>query len=265
MPRFILLSRDITERKKNEAKVRQMNERLEELVKIRTAQLETTNKELEAFSYSVSHDLRSPLRSIDGWSLALLEDYANELDATAQKYLGRIRTDVARMGQLIDSLLRLSQISRTGMASREINLSALAEQVVARLREGEAPPGAEFSIMPGLTALCDERLIEIALSNLFGNAVKFSAKKELPKIEFGSEEKKGRRIFFIRDNGVGFDMAYAGRLFGAFQRMHKEAEYPGNGIGLATVQKIIHAHRGEIWADSAVGLGTTFYFTLGEN
>jgi len=265
MPRFILLSRDITERKKNEAKVRQMNERLEELVKIRTAQLETTNKELEAFSYSVSHDLRSPLRSIDGWSLALLEDYADELDATAQKYLGRIRADVARMGQLIDSLLRLSQISRTGMASREVNLSALAERVISRLREGEAPPGTGFSIVPGLNAVCDEKLIEIALSNLLGNAVKFSAKTQQPKIEFGSEDNNGRRIFFIRDNGVGFDMAYAGRLFGAFQRMHKETEYPGNGIGLATVQKIIHAHRGEIWADSAVGLGTTFYFTLGEN
>jgi|GEM_PF-1707269 len=254
---------DITERKLGEKHIRDLNEDLEKLVEERTAQLNATNRELEAFSYSVSHDLRSPLRGIDGWSQALVEDFGDQLENRAREYLSRIRFEVARMAQLIDGLLRLAQVSRSGLKMRVVNLSQVAHEIVSRLKSEYSGVPMQFEIQPGLMTTCDAELIEIALTNLLSNAVKFSTKQPLPRIEFGATMIKDRKTYFVRDNGVGFDMAYAKKLFGAFQRMHKTTEYPGTGIGLATVQRIIHSHRGDIWADSAVNQGSTFYFYLG--
>ncbi len=254
---------DVTERKEAELEVSRMNAELELRVGRRTHELQAANRELEAFAYSVSHDLRAPLRGIDGWSLALLEDYSASLDERARQYLNRVRAETQRMGNLIDDLLQLSRVSRGEMKLDQVDITALANRVIVRLRDGQPERSMEFVVEPGLVAFGDVRLLEIALTNLFSNAIKFTGTRDKALIEFGSIEKEGEMAFYVRDNGAGFDMAYAGNLFGAFQRLHKVSEFPGTGIGLATVQRIFRRHGGRVWAEARVNRGATFCFTLG--
>ena len=245
----------------NAAEVSLLNRTLEERVRQRTVELETTNRELEAFSYSVSHDLRAPLRTIDGFSLALEEDYADAVDAVGRDYIRRVRTGVQRMGQLIDSLLQLSRITRAEIVRGEVDLSGLAEMIAVNLRDENPGTPVEFRIEPGLTATADPKLIQVALENLLGNAVKFSAKVEHPVVEFGLDRVKD--AWFVRDNGAGFDMFYSDKLFNAFNRLHGDKDFKGSGIGLATVARVVRRHHGRIWAESVVNHGATFWFTLG--
>jgi light-regulated signal transduction histidine kinase (bacteriophytochrome) len=256
---------DVTERIRAEEALRRMNMQLEERVRSRTAALETANRELEAFAHSVSHDLRAPLRGIDGWSLALLEDYAERLDAQGRKYLDRVRSEAQHMGKLIDDLLHLSRVGRAQLLPSPVDLSAVTQTIVTRLKEAHADRTIEFVVALHLACTGDARLLEIALTNLLENAVKFTGPRNPARIEVGKTECEGKRAFFVRDNGVGFDMAYAGMLFEPFQRLHKASEFPGTGIGLATVQRVIHRHGGEIWAEGVVNQGATIYFTVGEN
>jgi signal transduction histidine kinase len=242
--------------------LRKAHDELEQRVEERTAQLNVTNKELEAFSYSVSHDLRAPLRSIDGFSLALMEDYGDRLADEGKNHLQRIRAATQRMGMLIDDLLNLSRMTRAEIRKEAVNLSVLAQSVVAGLREAQPERQIEFRIEDRLEARADPRLVQVVLENLFGNACKFTSKRTSACVEFGKLHHNGSSAYFVRDNGAGFDSAYATRLFGAFQRLHAASEFPGTGIGLATVQRIVHRHGGEIWAEGAVEKGATFYFTL---
>ncbi len=235
---------------------------LEKSVAERTAELTAVNKELEAFAYSVSHDLRAPLRAIDGFSQALLEDYAASLDSTGLDYLHRVRTATRRMGQLISDLLKLSRLTRGEMHRERVDLSTLASEVLTDLSTLQPERQADCIIAPGLVVDGDIRLLRVALENLLGNAWKFTSKLPYSRIEFGQTEIDGERVFFVRDNGAGFDMSYVGKLFGAFQRLHAVTEFEGTGIGLATVQRVIHRHGGRIWAEGQVEQGATFYFTL---
>lgn len=228
----------------------------------RSAELEAANKELEAFCYSVSHDLRSPLRAIDGFSQALLEDYSAHVDETGQDYLRRIRAGSQRMSTLIDDLLNLSRYTRVEMRREPTDLSEIGSSVVEELRMLQPTREVEFVIAPRLPSESDPRLMRVVLENLLGNAWKFTSKKEYARIEFGKTDDNGSSAFYVKDNGAGFDPAYTTRLFGAFQRLHGVSEFPGTGIGLASAQRIIHRHGGRIWADSAVDQGATFYFTL---
>ncbi|HEX6928336.1 MAG TPA: ATP-binding protein [Gammaproteobacteria bacterium] len=256
------LQRQVEERRQAELEVQRLNEELEHRVAVRTEELERANNELEAFSYSVSHDLRAPLRAIDGFSQALMEDYAARLDENGKGYLNRVRNAAQRMGRLIDDLLKLSRITRAEFNVQEVDLSALAEEILDEMCRSEPDRIVERRITSGLVETCDPQLLRIALENLLSNAMKYSAKCERTVIEFGMRNHKGEVCYFVQDNGVGFDMAYSNKLFGAFQRLHNSSEYPGTGIGLATVQRIVHRHGGRIWAESAVSKGTTFYFTL---
>lgn len=242
----------------------QVNDALKERVAEQSRQallLEEANKELEAFSYSVSHDLRSPLRGIDGWSSALQEDYGHELDETAQDYLKRVRSEARRMSQLIDDLFQLSRVSRTELVLDVVDLSRVASKVAGRLKESLPERNIEFVIQPELNAFCDSRLIDVVLTNLFDNAAKFTAPRNPAVVEFGQTESGA---FFVRDNGVGYDMRYADKLFGVFQRMHDMASFPGTGIGLAIVKRVIQRQGGRVWAEGKLGEGATFYFTLKE-
>lgn len=226
-------------------------------------QLKAANQELEAFSYSVSHDLRAPLRSIDGFSQALLEDYAGQLDDQAKDYLSRVRTATQRMGFLIDDMLTLSRVTRAEMQSEVVDLSALATALLAEFQQSEPEHKVDWLVEPGLVAKGDAQLLRIALLNLLGNAWKFTGKTAQARIEFGAlHNAEGVWEFFVRDNGAGFDMAYADKLFGAFQRLHSEREFSGTGIGLATVQRIVRRHGGQVRGEGALGQGATFYFTL---
>jgi PAS domain S-box-containing protein len=252
----------IMARRQAEDDLRLLNLELEQRVQERTAQLEAANRELEAFSYSVSHDLRAPLRGIDGWSLAFLEDYGDGLDDQGRSYLDWVRAETQRMGQLIDDMLSLSRVSRGEMRREPVDLSALVQNIAGKLRQTEPERQVEFTIQPGLAVTGDPRLLEMALFNLLENAWKFTGKQPAARIEFGGMEQDGEPVFFFRDNGSGFDMAYASNLFGAFQRLHQDLEFPGTGIGLATVQRVIDRHGGRIWAEAAVDQGATFYFTL---
>jgi PAS domain S-box-containing protein len=253
---------DITERRRAEQEIRQLNTCLEERVAERTSQLEAANRELESFAYSVSHDLRAPLRGIDGWSLALLEDYGGQFDARARKYLDRVRQETQRMGVLIDDLLELSRVTRSEMRQAPVDLSAIAERIAARQKEAHPDRALSFSIEPDLHARGDARLLEVALANLIENAVKFTRPRERALIEVGAARQNGHRGFFVRDNGVGFDPRHAAMLFGPFQRLHKASEFPGTGIGLATVKRVIHRHGGDVWAESEPDRGATFGFSL---
>lgn len=228
----------------------------------RRDELEAANKELAAFSYSVSHDLRSPLRSIDGFSQALLEDYDDKLDAEGRDYLHRVRNATHRMAQLIDDLLELAQVSRGEMRHEVVDLSAMAESIAAELRQSDPDRNVVFSIVPGLVVKGDQRLLRVAFANLLGNAWKFTSKRAVALVTLGADSHGEQTIYWIRDDGAGFDPAYSGKLFGAFQRLHATAEFEGTGIGLATVQRIVNRHGGRIWAEGEVEKGATFYVVL---
>jgi PAS domain S-box-containing protein len=253
---------DITERRQAELELRKHRDSLEELIAQRTHELAAANKELESFSYSVSHDLRAPLRSIDGFSHILLDDYSDQLDPAAVDHLRRIRTAAQRMAQLIDDLLELSRVTRGKLFFEPVNLSALAESIVRELRASKPERQATITIEPGLRVQGDTSLLRIMLQNLIENAWKYSSKKALTEITLGKRDSKNGNVFYVRDNGAGFDMRYANKLFGAFQRLHGSDEFEGTGIGLATVQRILVRHGGKVWAESEEGKGTTFYFQL---
>ena len=241
--------------------IRKLNRELEQRVSERTVELVQANKELEAFSYSVSHDLRSPLRSIDGFSAALVDDCQDVLNDEAKQHLQRIRSAAQRMGDLIDDLLMLARINRYEISFGDVDLSALARDIVKVLEEQEPGAQVELTIADNLHARGDAHLLRIALENLLGNAWKYSAKQTHPRIDFACEEQDNATVFFVRDNGAGFDMKYVDKLFGVFQRLHGN-EFEGTGIGLATVQRIITRHGGKVWADASVNKGATFYFSL---
>jgi len=269
------LQNEIRRRESAEEKVFRLVEELEQRVAERTTELEAANKELESFAYSVSHDLRAPLRSLDGFSQALLEDYLDSFDDQGKDYLKRIRAASQRMGQLIDDMLKLSRINRSEIRRKPTNLSRIVSEIAENLQNTEPQRPVEFVIAPNLIAESDSRLIKIALENLLGNAWKFTGRNSQGCIEFGvmkscqaglfhNGSTQNKRIYFIRDNGAGFDMAYLDKLFGAFQRLHTEDEFPGTGVGLATVQRIIHRHGGNVWAEGIPDKGATFYFTLSD-
>ncbi len=253
---------DVSDRKHAEAAILELNAGLERRVAERTAQLQAINKELEAFSYSVSHDLRAPLRSIDGFSKAVLEDYSHLLDAEGQDYLRSIRMASQRMSQLIDDLLKLSRVTRGEMQHEPVNLAELVRDIEGELRRAEPGRRVTLTVAPDLPVFGDPKLLRIALQNLVGNAWKFTSRRETATIEVGRQEQEGQAVYFVRDNGAGFSMKYADKLFGAFHRLHTASEFEGTGIGLATVHRIIQRHGGQIWAESEEGKGATFYFTV---
>lgn len=262
--RTAALTAEIEERKRAEAEVHRLNIELEQRVVQRTAQLEAANWELETFSYSVSHDLRAPLRVINGFSQAILEDDAGGLSPEGHNYLRRIGAAAQRMAELIDALLALSRVTRSEIRHEIVNLSALAESIADDLQRSRPDRQVAFHSAAGLSVEGDARLLRVALENLLGNAWKFTSKRDSARIEFGAmTQPGGARAYFVRDNGAGFDQAYAGKLFGAFQRIHAADEFEGTGIGLATVQRIVHRHGGRVWAEGLVEAGATFYFTLG--
>jgi light-regulated signal transduction histidine kinase (bacteriophytochrome) len=225
-------------------------------------ELALTNKELESFSYSISHDLRAPLRAMKGLCSILLEDYAKRLDPELQEYLSRIISSSNKMSELIENMLSLSKVSRQEVILEQVNLSVIANTIVSELRQVEPANNVEVVIAEQLESHCDSRLISMALFNLIGNAWKYSSKTSCARIEFREMEKEGQKIFYVRDNGAGFDMKFSEKLFTPFQRLHTDREFPGTGIGLAIVKRVIEKHRGSIWAQSETGKGATFYFTL---
>ncbi len=239
-------------------------ENLEKKVEARTAELEMANRELEAFSYSVSHDLKAPLRKIDGFSRALEEDYAHRLDEDAQQYLARLRSNSQKMSQLITSLLHLSRVTRKEIDKKPFNLSELAENIMHSLAESEPQRATRFSVQPDLHAEGDHKLVEILLDNLIGNAWKYSRDQAETIIEVGCIKGGANPVYYVHDNGCGFDMEYVDRLFKPFSRLHSSDQFEGTGIGLATAGRIVNRHQGKIWAESEPGKGTTFYFTLSE-
>jgi len=246
----------------NEIELRKARDTLEQHVIERTAELAAANKELEAFSYSVSHDLRAPLRGIDGFSQALIEDYGDRLDPTGIDYLKRVRSATQHMSHLIDDLLNLSQLTRAEMRREKVDLSSLAQTIAEGLQKEDPARSVEFVIAHRLTVQGDTPLLRIVMVNLIGNAWKYSSAHAHSRIEFGTTQYQNRAAYFVRDDGAGFDPRYADRLFGAFQRLHATNEFPGTGIGLATVQRIILRHGGQVWAEGAIERGATFYFTL---
>ncbi len=253
---------DITERKNIESELQEYRDHLESEVRKRTHELTAANRELESFAYSVSHDLRAPLRAIDGFSRAILEDYMDKLNEEGKDFLKRIRGASQKMASLIDDMLKLSRLTRDEMEYHPVNMSDAAEKIINELRENEPLRVVEFINTPGITINGDPRLINAALENLLGNAWKFTSARPDGRIEFGLNTLNGETVYYIKDNGAGFDMTYADKLFGAFQRLHTTAEFPGTGIGLAIVQRVINRHGGRIWAESTVNIGSTFYFTL---
>jgi light-regulated signal transduction histidine kinase (bacteriophytochrome) len=255
------LRAEIAERQQAEQRAQELNKGLQQAI----LEVKAVNRELESFSYSVSHDLRAPLRGIDGFSQALLEDCQDQLDETGQDYLRRIRSATQRMGQLIDDLLTLSRVTRSDMHRENVDLSRIAHRLCADLQQADPSRMVEFTIAPNLIGPGDTRLLQVVLDNFLNNAWKFTAKQPQAKIEFGAiVEENSPSVYFVSDNGVGFDMAFLEKLFRPFQRLHAMHEFPGNGIGLATVQRIIHRHGGKVWAEGTLEQGATFYFTLTE-
>jgi len=260
---LVAISRDVTDFKRRSLEVEKLNTELEARVVERTAQLTIANEELEAFASSVSHDLRAPLRHIDGMAAALLEDFGDDLDEAGRDYVARIRGASQRMSALIEDLLRLSRVTRTALTIVDVDLSGMAVAIAEEMRREFAAREVAFSAAAGLRVRGDAGLLRAALMNLLQNAWKFTGRQPQARVEFGAELRDGGMVYFVRDNGAGFDMAHADRLFGTFQRLHTEREFPGTGIGLATVRRIMRRHGGEVWAESAPDVGSTFYFTLG--
>ena len=240
------------------AEIRQQEQKLRD----KNLELEAANRELEAFSHSVSHDLRAPIRHIDGFIRALLEDHGERLGERGKEDLERVLAASRRMSQLIDDMLHLSRVTRAELARELTDLAALAREIAAELRRNHPGRRVEFEAGQAEPAQCDPRLMRIALENLLGNAWKFTGKRDDARVEFGASERDGKPVYFVRDNGAGFDMSYVTRLFGAFQRLHSDDDFPGTGVGLATVQRIVHRHGGRIWAEAEIGKGAAFYFTL---
>jgi len=249
---------DITDRKRAEEEIKRLNDDLF----VRNDKLEFANKELESFIYSVSHDLRGPLRAISGFSEIMMKDIADKVDEKGKKYLSRIHHGTEKMSRLIDDLLNLSRISRLEIQRKSIDLSQMASSIIADLRETHPGRSAQVDIKKGLTVFADPGLIEIVLSNLLGNAWKFTAKKEHASIEFGTVEQDDKIIYYVRDNGVGFNQEYSGKMFWPFHRLHSESAFEGTGIGLAIVDRIISRHGGKVWAEGLEGKGATIYFSL---
>ena len=256
----IFVIHDVTENKKKEEEIKDLNIQLEK----RVNELTSLTKELEAFSYSVSHDLRSPLRSIDGFSLALLEDYSAQLNAQGKDYLQRVRANCNRMSELIDDLLNLSRVTRSEVRHESVDLSILAQKIMLDLQKTEPNRQVKFIKQNGLVVKGDSQLLYVALENLLNNAWKYTSKHTKASIEFGVLKNNDGLVYYVQDDGAGFDMTFVDKLFGPFQRLHKIAEFPGTGIGLATVQRIINKHGGQIWAKGEIEKGSTFYFTLAD-
>ncbi len=260
--RRLVMANDVSERVRAERDLARLHGELELRVRARTAELEAANRELESFCYSISHDLRAPLRAIDGFALALSEDCAEVLDQQGRSHLKRVRGATGRMGRLIDDLLQLSRFARAGLHRQTVDLSAMALSVVENLQAGERQRRVEVAIADGMVAEGDPVLLRVVLENLIGNAWKFTANATPARIDVSAGERSGHRMWTVADNGVGFDMAHAGKLFGAFQRLHAVHEFPGSGIGLASAKRIVDRHGGEIWVEAAPGLGARFSFTL---
>jgi PAS domain S-box-containing protein len=253
--------RDITEKKRVEAELQNLTNNLEATVQLRTAQLEAINKELDSFSYSVSHDLRAPLRAIDGYTKILLEEYGPKVDDQGKLMMETVRRNARRMGQLIDDLLAFSRLGKQSLVNTAVNMEQMVYGIVDELKD-QQPERVEFVLHELLAASGDNSMLKQAVSNLVANAVKYSSKKENPRIEIGSYAENGSQVYYVRDNGAGFDMLYADKLFGVFQRLHSTKEFEGTGVGLAIVQRIIQRHGGQVWADAREGEGAVFYFSL---
>lgn len=260
---YLGLARDITERRRAEQELQDLNALLEDRVAERTRELTAANQELESFSYSVSHDLRAPLRAVEGFARAMAEDYGPVLDRQGQDYLNRVIGAAGRMSQLIDDLLSLSRISQSDLERHPVDASSMARAIAEDLAGSQPERAVEFEIEQDISLCADPRLLRVLLENLLGNAFKFTSKTPVARICFGASREPGESpVCFVRDNGAGFDMQYAGRLFGAFQRLHPEGEFPGAGIGLAIVQRIVNRHCGRVWAEACPQEGATFYFLL---
>ena len=260
----LTLSVNISDRRRAEDEVRRLNAELEERVRLRTLELERAQQEMESFAYSVAHDLRAPLRAVDGFTALIEEDSADRLDAESLANMQRVRAAAQRMGQLIDDLLRLAQLSRHELAPRVVDLTEMAREIAADLARGEPERRVEVTVQPGLVALGDGELLRVVVGNLLENSWKFTADEPAARIEVGGTEADGEQVYCVRDNGVGFDQTYAGKLFLPFERLHADARFSGTGIGLASVARIVARHHGRVWAEGTVGEGAAFYFTLGE-
>jgi light-regulated signal transduction histidine kinase (bacteriophytochrome) len=258
------LEQEMVQRKEAEEVAHRLNSELEQRVRERTAQHEVVNKELESFSYSISHDLRAPLRAIDGFSQALLEDYGENFDDTAKSYLDRVRKATHNMGRLIDDVLKLSRVTQLAICRETVDVSGMVTEISDKLQKSNHDREVEVVIEKGVLVNGDPHLIQIVIENLMENAWKFTSRTDNPKIELGTVINEGTMVCFIRDNGAGFDMTYGNKLFGAFQRLHSSEDFPGTGIGLATVQRVVNRHGGQVWAEAEVGKGATFYFTFCE-